>query len=390
MNSYYADFHIHIGSAKGKPVKITASNKLTLKNILDYSYQRKGIDIVGIVDGSSPRVWWEIEEMMTNNHLTQLSQGNLQYLNKVTLILGIEVELIAENHHPSHWLAYFPTLDKLKDFCLTLHKSITNPNLSTQRAGISPKEFAKRVIVADGFFVPAHAFTPFKSVYGKVTDSLEKLLGQQLFRKMIALELGLSADTAMASQLMELEKATFLSNSDAHSLNKIGREYNLLKMKNTSYTEIVKALKNIDGRHVIANFGLNPQLGKYHTTFCTKCEVNVESEYYVSCCPACGSEKLITGVTQRLKQICNSTAKISYRPPYNYQVPLEFIPQLGSRTIDKLINKLGTEMYILNTATKEELEEVVSSKISNYILAARNQRLQFTTGGGGKYGKIKK
>ena len=85
------------------------------------------------------------------------------------------------------------------------------------------------------------------------------------------IELGLSSDTKMADQIKELHDYTFVTNSDAHSLAKIAREYQVMAMEESTFIELRKALKGEEGRKIIANYGLDPLLGKYHKTVCAKC-----------------------------------------------------------------------------------------------------------------------
>jgi len=89
----------------------------------------------------------------------------------------------------------------------------------------------------------------------------------------------------MASQLGELDEKAFLSNSDAHSLSKMGREYNIFEMEEANYEEILKAFKGIDGRKIKANFGLDPKLGKYHRTYCLVCDSVIKEDPPVLKCP---------------------------------------------------------------------------------------------------------
>jgi len=107
-NHYFADLHIHIGRTEsGKPVKITGSRNLTLKNILDTASSKKGLDIIGIIDCHSPEVIEEIEGLMEKGEIVQLMDGGLRYQN-TTLIPGSEIEIYDENcHGPIHVLAYF-------------------------------------------------------------------------------------------------------------------------------------------------------------------------------------------------------------------------------------------------------------------------------------------
>src|SRR5699024_8473099 len=170
-----------------------------------------------------------------------------------------------------------------------------------------------------GVFVLAHVFTPFKSTYGKgVHQSLTEVFDPDLID---AIELGLSSDTEMADQIEELHHYTFLSNSDAHSLAKIAREYQAMEMKEPSFKEFYCALHEVNGRRITKKYGMNPKLGKYHTTVCDKCLTPLEIE--TKQCPNCHSTKIIKGVFDRIQELANTDPQLKKRPPYLHQVPLE-------------------------------------------------------------------
>src|SRR5690606_41504820 len=113
-------------------------------------------------------------------------------------------------------------------------------------------------------------------MYGRgVKQSLTEVFDKTLID---AIELGLSSNTDMADQIKELHSFTFVSNSDAHSLPKIAREYQIIKMQEPTFEELRLALHQKDGREVVSNFGLDPLLGKYHKTTCEKCLTIIEDE----------------------------------------------------------------------------------------------------------------
>ena len=184
---------------------------------------------------------------------------------------------------------------------------------------------------------------------------------------------------------------TFVTNSDAHSLPKIAREYNKIQVEDISFKEIVMALKNEGGRKVLANYGLDPKLGKYHRTYCDNCESVIETKHPVEVCPKCGSDKVTFGVFDRIKLIKDKekTKSPKNRPPYIYQVPLGFIPGVGPRYITKLLDAFNTEMNILHKLSKDDIEAVVGEKIANKIVDARDGNVKIESGGGGVYGKVK-
>ena len=202
--------------------------------------------------------------------------------------------------------------------------------------------------------------------------------------------MGLSADTYLADMISELENKTYLTNSDAHSLPKIAREYNKILVNDINFVEIIKALKNEDGRKVLSNYGLDPKLGKYHRSYCDDCESVLEINETADTCPKCGSKNVTFGVFDRIELIKdkNKTQSPENRPPYVYQIPLSFIPGVGGKTIEKLLNTFETEMNILHKLSKDDIEALVGEKIANNIVNARSGNLKVESGGGGIYGKI--
>lgn len=398
MNKYYADMHIHIGRTySGKPVKITGAKSLTFSNIIDAASNKKGLNIIGIIDCHSPEVIYEMEQLIKDGDLVELEDGGLQY-GSVTVIPGSELEIYDEKcQGPIHVLCYFPTIETMKRFSSWLANHLKNIQLSSQRIYVSGLDLQQKVKQLGGLFIPAHVFTPFKSLYGKgVHNSLTEVFDPNLID---GIELGLSSDTSMASVINELSNYTFLSNSDAHSLPKIAREYQVIEMKQPTFKEFAKVLRGELGRRVVANYGLNPLLGKYHETVCNDCSAQIEKGETE--CPHCNSKKIINGVANRISQLASDNningnrspknkIKKQVRPPYIHQVPLEFIPGLGPKMLERLLNHFGTEMAILHEVSFDALKQVVPTKIAEYIAAARSGELEFQSGGGGKYGKVSK
>ncbi|WP_083489274.1 hypothetical protein [Bacillus shackletonii] len=383
VNNYFVDLHIHIGRTKtGKPVKITASKSLTLTNILNTAKSPKGLDMVGIIDCHSPEVIAEIEDLIYRGDLREMAEGGFRFQETVTLIPGVEIEVNDENcKGPIHVLGYFPTLEALKNFSMWYQTKVKNVQLSTQRIHESAVPLQKKIKSLGGIFIPAHVFTPFKSLYGKgVEKSISEILDPDLID---GIELGLSSNTEMADRIKELHHFTFVSDSDAHSLGKIAREYQIMKLESPTFAALEKALHGKDGNGIVANYGLNPYLGKYYRTTCSKCfEPKV-----ADICPHCGSTHFTKGVSERIKEL--ATDQVSpKRPPYVHQVPLDFLPGLGPKTLHKLLDYFDTEMNILHNVPIEELKKVVKADLADMIMQARQGTLQLMAGGGGQYGKV--
>ncbi len=385
MNSYFADLHIHIGRTwNGKAVKITGSKSLTFSNIIQHARMIKGLDIIGIIDCHSPEVIQEIEALMSEGEVIEAPRGGLLY-GDMLILTGSELEIYDDNcKGPIHILAFLPDMARLKEFSQWLSNHLKNINLSSQRIYVTGIELQKKVKELGGLFIPAHVFTPFKSLFGKgVNQSLVEVFDPNLID---GIELGLSSNTQMADQIGELHRYSYVTNSDAHSLGKIAREYQQIKMKELSFTSFQEALYNQDGQYVEANYGLDPLLGKYHETVCAQCNEKVQLSD--QSCAACGHTKFIKGVATRIRELQTSKEGKKGRPPYIHQVPLDFIPGLGPKLFQKLLDHFGTEMAILHHVPEEALYEVVPKRVAELIVAARNGELHFHAGGGGRYGKI--
>ncbi|MBQ9298363.1 MAG: TIGR00375 family protein [Clostridia bacterium] len=396
MYEIFADLHVHIGrSENNKPIKITAAKSLNFANIADECVNKKGINMVGIIDCASPYVIEDIENFLKKGDAYEIQDGGIIYKDKVCIILGSEIETSEVNDQgktgSAHNLCYFPTLNDIKGFSNEMSHHIKNITLSSQRADISAYYLVDIVRKYNGILVPAHAFTPHKSFYGNCTDSLRKIFKEK-FDLIPAIELGLSSDTYLADQISELETKTFITDSDAHSLPKIAREYNKILLNDISYKEFLMALKNEGGRKIVKNYGLDPKLGKYHRTYCEVCGKNIPGDPPVTKCDTCDSRNITMGVFDRIEIIKDKKVSKSpeNRPEYIYQIPLTFIPGIGKKTLDKLLDVFETEMNILHKISKDDIEGVAGEKVAQAIIDAREGKMTIEAGGGGVYGRISK
>ena len=394
MYAIFADLHIHIGrSESGKPIKITGARSLNFANIARECCERKGIQVAGIIDCASPYVIEDIEKFLSTGDAYELKDGGIIYKDKVCILLGSEVETSEKGRNgkcgSAHNVCFFPYLKDIKGFSNELSKHIKNITLSTQRSDLSGYELIDIVEKYNGILIPAHVFTPHKSYYGNCTDRLKDIFKEK-YDKIFAIELGLSSDTFLADQIQELENKTFVTNSDAHSLPKIAREYNKMQVEDISFKEIVKALKNEDGRKMLANYGLDPKLGKYHRSFCEDCNDSIEIDEVATVCPECGGQNITFGVFDRIELLKDKkeTKSPENRPPYIYQVPLSFIPGVGGKTVEKLLNHFETEMNILHKVSEDDIEAVVGEKIAKNIVNSIKGNIHVHSGGGGVYGRV--
>jgi PHP family Zn ribbon phosphoesterase len=198
MQQIYGDLHIHIGEALGKPVKITASRRLTLHSIIFEAAPAKGLDMVGVVDAGSTLVSAEIETMLENRELQVLNTGGMMASNGILLIPSVE----AESREGVHLIIFLPSLQSIHKYQQYTSKKVSNRQLSTQKVNLGVADFIDLSLLLEGIFCPAHAFTPPQRIYGMWTDRLQAKLGRDL-EQIKVLELGLSADSAMADMLSE-------------------------------------------------------------------------------------------------------------------------------------------------------------------------------------------
>lgn len=398
--SVFLDLHVHIGrDGEGQAVKITASSQLTLPNILKECVERKGLDLVGIVDCETAGVLNDLKKLLATGELVELGGGGWRYQEKLTLFAGAELETVEANGGRAHQLCFFPSLNRLEEFARFIWQKVKNNRLSSQVCYLSAKQLWEAVQKRNGFLLPAHIFTPYKSIYGNCAGGLSAVFGEHA-DEITVLELGLSADREMALLIPELRQRVFLANSDAHSLDKIGREYNEVSMETPCFDDLVSLLKGQKGR-IIANYGLDPRLGKYHRSFCNRCgQAAIQEAPPVFSCSCCGEKKdFVVGVLDKIVSIGagqqaqdidrTQDKQLSPHAKYYYQIPLDFIPGLGKKTKEKLLQHFKTEMKILHEATETELTKIAGEKVANLLIKGRRGELKLTPGAGGIYGRIK-
>ncbi|MHA1674693.1 MAG: endonuclease Q family protein [Promethearchaeota archaeon] len=264
MLEYTADLHLH------SPYSIAVSQNISLET-LHKSAQYKGLNILGTGDITQP-TW---RKYLQENLLFE--DGVFRYKD---LHFLLQTEL--EDNESIHQVVFFPdfaAVEALVERIRPYVKNIDGRWAGRPHVHRSPAELVDIVEEVNGLIGPAHAFTPFKSLFrsGKF-NSLEDAYGTAS-KKLGFLELGLSADSYLADRMENLHNITFLSNSDAHSeaLDSLGREFNRFAIEEPSFNEIRKACLRKGGRSVKLNVGLDPRLGKYYVMFCSKCRRRIQS-----------------------------------------------------------------------------------------------------------------
>jgi len=206
-------------------------------------------------------------------------------------------------------------------------------------------------------------------------------------------------------RLSSLDKLTLISNSDSHSLNRIGREANVFNLEENelSYYKIIEAIKTKDSSKILYTLEFFPEEGRYHYDGHRLCKVSLapeESKKYNFNCPRC-SKLLTIGVLSRVEELADRPNGFILKgaPSFKNIIPLDQIisDSLGLtgatksvwQEYENLIKKLGNETYILIEATKEELERATRPEIGEGILRVREGKVLVEPGYDGEYGKIK-
>ncbi len=269
--------------------------------------------------------------------------------------------------------------------------------------GLDAKELLKivRESSPEAMLIPAHAWTPHFSVFGAASgfDSLEECF-EELTPHIHAIETGLSSDPSMNWRLSSLDRITLISNSDAHSPSKIGREANILDSA-MSYDAITRAIRTREGFAGTIEFF--PEEGKYHFDGHRTCGVSLSPKETVShnfLCPVCG-KKMTVGVMHRVEKLADR--KEGFRPPgapgFHSLIPLtEIISETvkagtGSKAVSRqyfsLLERLGSEFRILRESSVEDIAEAGSRMIADAIVRVRQGEVSLEPGYDGEYGKIR-
>ncbi|WP_407454342.1 TIGR00375 family protein [Methanobrevibacter sp.] len=371
-----ADFHVH------SCFSMASSKDMLIKNMAPKS-KLKGLQLLGTGDAFHPK-WLKIIE-----ETTTYSGDGIYSFDDIDFVLTTEVEA----KHRIHHLIVIPDIDiahELSDRLPSKNKEIDG----RPKTNLNGAELYDLVKQYDCLIGPAHAFTPWTGMYksyDSIYDCYEK--------KPDFVELGLSADTFMADTISELKDFPFLTNSDAHSPwpHRLGREFNQIELNDISYSSIKHAIKHKD---IKANYGLIPNLGKYHMTACTKCysliDPIIAKDNKMKC--SCGG-RIKKGVDFRISEIADfkEPKHPKFRPKYVHLMPLaELIATVYDKGIttktvqskwEKLIENFGTEIDVLINIPLKDIEKIDSS-ISYAIESFRNNSIDVVPGGGGKYGEI--
>jgi len=396
---FIADFHIHSKYSRA------TSKDMDLEN-LDKWAKTKGIKVLGTGDFTHPEWVEELKEKLEPSEagLFYLKQSN----SETRFILSAEISCIYSKKgkvRKIHLIIFAPSFEIVEK--INTHLSWRGNLKSDGRPilGLDAKELLKIIldVSEDCLIIPAHAWTPWFSVFGSKSgfDSLEECF-EEYTKYIYAIETGLSSDPSMNWRLSALDKITLISNSDSHSPGRIGREANVFDT-DLSYSKIIEAIKGKDPQKFLFTIEFFPQEGKYHYDGHRICQISLspqESKKYNNLCPVC-ARPLTIGVLNRVGSLADRPE--NFKPqetiPFKRLVPLKEIiaESLGmlpgakrvSEEYDNLIKKIGNEFKILLDTSLEDLKSNTLSEIAEGILRVREGKIYIEPGYDGVYGKIR-
>lgn len=401
-----ADLHIHSKYSRA------CSPQLTLENI-EKACRIKGVDIIATGDFTYPE-WFlsikdsleEIEEKSDNGSLLKL-KGCSEKTTK--FILSTELALIYKDGDKArriHLVALAPNIKAAEELNKYLDKKYNIRSDGRPILGMKSPDLVKLCLSIHPKFLiyPAHIWTPWFSVFGSKSgfDSMEECFKDQT-ENIFAYETGLSSDPEMNWRLSALDKLTLLSNSDAHSLQNIGREANVLELENVAYDEIYEAIKNKDIKKIIKTIEFYPEEGMYYYDGHRACSVSFtpsQSKKNKNICPVC-KKSLTIGVMSRVDELADRPEgfvpknSLSFKKLVELDKIIAEAMDIKSRNsikvqdaYDNMIKNLGSELHILMDAPIDGIKNI-SPVIAEGVKRVRESKLIIKPGFDGEYGVVK-
>ena len=406
--NFIADFHTHSYLSRA------TSKESTLEHYAKWA-RLKGINLIGTGDFTHPKWFGEIKEKLvedTPGIYKFKEEPQLEILNGVKLdssdvrfILTVEISSIykkGDKVRKVHNLIFAPNIETVSKINQSLARIGNIESDGRPIIGLDSRNLLELVLQAseDAFIIPAHIWTPWFSVLGSKSgfDSIEECF-DDLSPYIFALETGLSSDPDMNWRLSQLDKFTLISNSDAHSPSKLGREANLFDTE-MNYYKIRDAIKT--GKGFIKTVEFYPEEGKYHFDGHRKCNVRLspeESAQLNNLCPVCG-KPLTIGVMNRVAELADrkEPEKPEKAPDFINLIPLaEIIGQIyswgpSSKKIwpqyTNIISKFNSEFDFLLNTPLDDIKNSFDSLLSEGIRRVRTGEVKLLAGYDGEFGEI--
>lgn len=407
---FLADFHIH------SKYSYATSKTMDLQALATWG-QLKGLTVMGTGDFTHPIWRKELRQQLDSAESGLFAlQPKLQAIvdSKVysscrslqRFLLTAEISTVfrrGKKCYKTHSIIFAPSFEIAEKISFKL-ASIGNivydgrPTL-----GLDVKDLLKIVldVSSECLLIPAHIWTPHFGLLGSKSgfDSFQDCF-EELIDHIYAFEKGLSSNFLMNAQVSQLDRFAILSNSDAHSVQNLGREANLFDT-NLSYIGITQALKVNDGKGLVAGIEFFPEMGKYYGCGHRNCGIYLTTQQAQEnlICPVC--HKLVTiGVAYRVDQLADRPVALAEKTMKNSYaiIPLQellaycFKVATSSKKVQvmyqHLLGSLGHEFYILLQAPVDEITKYSTIEIAQSIVAVRIGKVILQPGYDGVYGSI--
>lgn len=407
---FIADFHIHSHYSRA------TSKEMNIVSLTKWS-QMKGINVVGTGDFTHPRWFEELWEKLepAEPGLYKLKKDYEDDIQKqvppscrvpMRFILSVEISTIYKKNNKVrkvHSVVLAPSLQNVAKINAELQKIGNLKADGRPILGLDTKKLLEIVlgVSEENFFIPAHIWTPHFSVFGSQSgfDTLKECF-EELTPRVTAIETGLSSDPAMNWRIGELDNLAIVSNSDAHSAGKLGREANVFNTE-LNYKAITDAMRG-KKKELEYTIEFYPEEGKYHLDGHRACEIRMEPKETREknfLCPRCG-KKVTVGVLHRVEILASHPEgrKPVGARPFKSIIPLpEIIAEVeGTGTASKkvqaaymgVLQKIGNEFHILLDAPEEHIKEAGGRHLAEAIRRMREGKVHIEGGYDGEYGTI--
>ncbi len=410
ITMFYADLHIHSRFSRG------TSRAITLENLALWG-AIKGLKVIGTGDFTHPEWWKEIREKLreAEEGLFKLKvppvpedefEGKRLPPVEVLFMLTVEISTIykkGKRTRKVHHLICVPDMTAAERFTEKLSRIGNIASDGRPILGLDSRHLLEILLECSeqAMLIPAHIWTPWFAVLGSRSgfDSIEECY-EDLASYILAVETGLSSDPYMNWRVSSLDKFRLVSSSDAHSLDRLGREACIFNCP-ANYSSIREALK--EGKGYVGTVEFFPEEGKYHLDGHRKCGMRLEpreSRRLGGICPKCG-KPLTLGVMYRVEELADRAEPL---PPktageVHSLVPLaEILSEIygtGPRTrtvqrvYSRLVREVGPELYILEKAPLQEIARASSPTVAEAISRLRKGKVIREGGYDGEYGLIR-
>ncbi|MDH5782314.1 MAG: endonuclease Q family protein [Candidatus Bathyarchaeota archaeon] len=399
-----ADLHIHSRFSRA------TSQKMNIDEVTRFA-QIKGLNLLGTGDFTHPKWLEELKRDLVEFQETSLYKLAKDQASPVLYMITGEVCTIFtfENSVKKiHHVILTPSIETAVQINERLARygnlAIDGRPMLDMTAPQLVEEIMQ--ISSENVVIPAHAWTPWFSLFGAFSgfNRIEDCY-QDMTKHIPALETGLSSDPPMNWRLSMLDKYSLVSNSDSHSPWpwRIGREANVFDLEPLTYFEVVDAIRQKDSKRFRFTIETNPAYGKYHWTGHRNCKVALspqEAIKFGNRCPVC-RKRLTKGVEQRVEELADRP--VGFKPAgaigYVHLLPLSeiIVTVLGVSypsvqkvwdVYNTLTAKFGSEYAVLIDASQEEMSKIVNPQIAEAVTRVREGKVDVVPGYDGVYGQL--